>query len=95
MSNTASANKTMIYEIYLYEDQINKKNFGGHVRFVTATSEDAASHKVAFDHGHWWRICGIRQVDFEYLNSVQNTLITGSAPHKHAAEAYSLFTETY
>jgi hypothetical protein len=68
-----------MFEIYLYSDQTNKRGHGGHVRFVAGRDEHEATHKVAFVWGHWWRTCGIREVDMHYWCDTHSTLVEGKS----------------
>lgn len=84
-----------LFEIYLYSDQTRKSGHGGHVRFVAAEDLNQASHRVAFVWGHWWRTCGIREVDTEYWRETHSTLAAGKSAHQFSLEAYSELTDSF
>ena len=77
-----------MFEIYLYEDQREKLGFGGHVRFIAASDEPRARDSIAFTWGHWWRTCGIREVDMSYWHSTHRDLPRGGSARAHSTEAY-------
>ena len=81
-----------MFEIYLYKDQIEKQGFGGHVRFVAAPSEHDATHLVAFEWGHWWRTCGMREVDMRYWCDTHSELPVGRTAHDLSKQAYEKYT---
>lgn len=80
-----------MFEIYMYKDQMAKSNHGGHVRFVAAPTEDEASHKVAYIWGHWWRTCGIREVDMHYWRDTHSSLQEGRSSHQLSLAAFNEF----
>lgn len=82
-------NNNRMFEIYMYNDQFAKAGHGGHVRFVAATDIAAATHKVAFVWGHWWRTCGIREVDMHYWCDTHSSLQEGKTSHQLSLEAYN------
>lgn len=83
-----------MFEVYLYADQDEKRGFGGHVRFVAAAGEPEARNAVSFSWGHWWRTCGIREVDMTYWCDTHSSLPRGGAARAHSVEAYeSVFGE--
>jgi len=77
-----------MFEIYLYRDQESKSGHGGHVRFVAAPDEHAATHKVAYVWGHWWRTCGIREVDMRYWCDTHSGLAEGRTSRELSQQAY-------
>lgn len=81
----------MLFEVYMYEDQIEKRGVGQHIRFVSAANPDEAYHKVSYVWGHWWRMCGMREVSEAYWQQVHDQLTPGSEPHKHSIKAHSEF----
>lgn len=84
--------KMKLFEIYLFKDQTEKRDFGGHVRFVAALSEKDATHKVAFNWGHWWRTCGIREVDADYWHTIHETLLEGKSAREASLEAFKEYS---
>ena len=89
-----SDQKMRLFEIYLYKDQLEKKGFGGHVRFVSAPNERDAVHTVAFEWGHWWRTCGIREVDEAYWRETHPMLDPQKTAHTLSAKAYETYAGT-
>lgn len=85
--------KMSLFEIYLFKDQQQKKEFGGHVRFIAAPDEKDAVHRVAFEWGHWWRTCGIREVDEIYWRETHDTLDVTKSAYKASLAAHREYTE--
>ena len=84
--------KMRLFEIYVYLDQNQKTGFGGHVRFVAAPTEKDATHKVAFGWGHWWRTCGIREVDSDYWRAMHASLPVGKSAYNSSVSAFKEFS---
>lgn len=83
-----------LFEIYSFEDQYLKEGYGGHIRFVAGTNRGDATHTVAFDFPHWWRICGIREVNKGYWDEVHPLLSPGTLEYKRSVEAIKKFDNT-
>jgi len=84
--------RVRMFEIYLFKDQFRKQGFDGHVRFVAAADEREASHIVAYEWGHWWRTCGIREVDMHYWCDTHSSLPEGKSARDLSKQAYEKYT---
>ena len=83
-----------LFEVYSWQDQYHKVGFGGHIRFVTGENVNDATHKVAYDFPHWWRLCGMREVPVEYWERVHPLLSSGTLEHRRSEQAYNELMES-
>lgn len=80
--------KKKLFEVYVFSDQVKKSGHGGHVRFIAAEDTVSAVDRIAFTWGHWWRTCGIREVDLSYWQQTHSTLNTGGSAYQYSLEAH-------
>lgn len=80
-----------LYEVYSWSDQYHKEGFGGHIRFVAGINRSDATHIVAYDFPHWWRLCGMREIPLTYWKRVHPLLASGSLEHRRSIEAITNF----
>lgn len=76
-----------LFEIYLFSDQVKKSGHGGHVRFIAAEDTVAAVDRIAYTWGHWWRMCGIREVNLDYWKETHSTLNPEGSAYQYSLEA--------